>query len=211
MSDNTEIANQFNDHFANITSSVDLGDAPLHSNWDYISEFVASKVPSSAPLFTIPSKSEQDVESSLSRLKSNKAVGLDGADGCFLKSAASAISNSLTTVFNLSISSGVFPDAWKVAKVTPLFKEGSLLDRSNFRPISVLAIVSKVLERHVLSNLYDFLTCHDLFTDSQFGFRCFRSCELALVNLTDTLLANKDQGLLFLDQLKVDHLEVVYF
>ena len=179
MSDNTEIANQFNDHFANITSSVDLGDAPLYPNWDYISEFVASKLPSSAPLFTIPPISEQDVESSLSRLKSNKAVGLDGVDGYFLKIAASAISNSLTTVFNLSISSGVFPDAWKVAKVTPLFKEGSLLDRSNFRPISVLAIVSKILERHVHSNLYDFLTCHDLLTDSQFGFRCFRSCELA--------------------------------
>ena len=50
LSDNTEIANQFNDHFANITSSVDLGDAaPLYPNWDYISEFVASKLPSSAP------------------------------------------------------------------------------------------------------------------------------------------------------------------
>ena len=93
------------------------------------------------------------------------------------------ISNSLTTVFNLSISSGVFPDAWKVAKVTPLFKEGSLLDRSNFRPISVLVIVSKILERHVHSNFYDFLTCHDLLTDFQFGFRWFRSCELAVVNL----------------------------
>ena len=136
------------------------------------------------------------MKSSLSRLKSNKAVGLDEVDGYFLKIAASAISNSLTTVFNLSISSGIFPDAWKVAKVTPLFKEGSLLDRSNFRPISVLAIVSKILEPHVHSNLYDFLTCHDLLTDSQFGFRCFRSCELALVNLTDTLLANIDQGLL---------------
>ncbi|XP_068723783.1 uncharacterized protein [Montipora capricornis] len=81
VSDNTEIANQFNDHFANITSSVDHGDDPLYPNWDYISEFVASKLPSSAPLFIIPPISEQDVESSLSRLKSNKAVGLDGVDG----------------------------------------------------------------------------------------------------------------------------------
>ena len=126
----------------------------------------------------------------------NKAVGLDRVHGYFLKIAASAIPNSLTTIFNLSISSGVFPEAWKVAKVTPSFKEGSLLDCSNFRPISVLAIVSKILERNVHSNLSDFLTCHDLFTDSQFGFRCFRSCKLALVNLTDTLLANIDQGLL---------------
>ena len=55
---------------------------------------------------------------------------------------------------------------------------------------------AKILERHVHSDLYDFLTCHDLLTDSLFGFRCFRSCELALVNLTDTLLANIDQGLL---------------
>ena len=123
----------------------------------------------------------------LSRLQSNKAVGLDGVDGYFLKIAASASSASLTTVFNLGISSGVFPDAWKVAEAKPLFKNGSLLDRSKYRPISVLAIVSKILKRHVYSNLYDFLTCHDLFTDSQFGFRCFRSCELVLVNLIDTL------------------------
>lgn len=196
MSGNTEIVNQFNYHFADITSSVDLSVAPLYPNWDYISEFVASRIPSSAPLSTIPPISEQDVESSLSRLKSNKAVGLDEVDDYFLQIAAPAISNSLTTVFNLSISSCVFPDAWKVAKVTPLFKEGSLLDRSNFRPISVLVIVSKVLERYIHSNVYNFLTCHGLLTDFQFGFRWFRSCELALVNLTDTLLANIDQGLL---------------
>ena len=82
---------------------------------------------------------------------------MDGIDGYFLKIAAPAISSSLKSVFNLSLTCGVFPDVWKIAKVSPLFKEGSLLDRSNFRPISVLAIVSKILERHVHSNIYGFL------------------------------------------------------
>ena len=89
-----------------------------------------------------------------------------------------------------------FPDVWKIAKVSPLFKEGSLLDRSNFRPISVLATVSKILERHVHSNFYGFLASYDLLTDFQFGFRWFCSCELAVMNLSDCILTNMDRGLL---------------
>ncbi|XP_068697561.1 uncharacterized protein [Montipora foliosa] len=92
VSDNTEIANQFNDHFANIT----LISAMLPCTVIF-KECWSEKV--DAPLFTIPPISEQHVESSPFRLKSNKAVGLDGVDGYFLKIAASAISNSLTTVF----------------------------------------------------------------------------------------------------------------
>ena len=196
VSNNTEIANLFNQHFANITSSVDLGDAPVCPNWDYFTNFVNSKLPCGTAPFSIPPITEDFVLSSLNRLPLNKAAGLDGIDGYFLKIAAPAISSSLTSVFNLSLTCGVFPDVWKIAKVSPLFKEGSLLDRSNFRPISVLAIVSKILERHVHSNFYDFLASYDLLTDFQFGFRWFRSCEFAVMNLSDCILANMDRGLL---------------
>ena len=57
--------------------------------------------------------------------------------------SAPSIASSLTTIFNLSLSSGSFPDLWKKAKVSPLLKEGSLFDRSNYRPISVLSILFK--------------------------------------------------------------------
>ena len=117
--------------------------------------------------------------------------------------SAPSIASSLTTVFNLSLSSGSFPDLWKKAKVSPLFKEGSLFDRSNYRPISVLAILCTILERHVHFSLYNFLTGNDLLSDSQFGFRKSCPCELAVTDLIDRLLNNMDNrvlnGLLLVD------------
>ena len=91
---------------------------------------------------------------------------------------------------------GSFPGLWKKAKVSPIFKDGSLFYRSNYRPISVLAILSKILERHVHISIYNFLTENDLLSDSQFGFRKSRSCELAVTDLIDRLLNNMDIGVL---------------
>ena len=79
-----------------------------------------------------------------------------------LKSAPS-ISSSLTATSNLSISSGIFPDLWNIAKVSPLRKDDSLFDRSNYRPISVLPVVSKILARHVHQTFYNFPSQHELF------------------------------------------------
>ena len=146
--------------------------------------------------YCIPSISENFVRTSLQQLSTSKATGLDDLSSFFLKIAAPSISPSLTAVFNLSISSGVFPDLWKIAKVSPLHKDGSLFDRSNYRPISVLAVLSKILERHVHQTFYYFLSQHELLLDSQFGFRSSRSCELALANLSDNILTNMDNKLL---------------
>jgi hypothetical protein len=90
-----------------------------------------------------------------------------------------------------------------MAKVSPLFKSGSLFDRSNFRPISVLAVISKILERHVHNYFYHFLTEYNLLVENQFGFRTSHSCELAVTHLTDKILTNIDNkklnGLLLVD------------
>ena len=80
----------------------------------------------------------------------------------------SSIASSLTTIFNLSLSPGSFPDLWKKAEVSPLFKDGSLFDRHNYRPISVLATLSMILERHVHTSFYNFLTENDLLSDTRF-------------------------------------------
>ena len=143
-----DIANFFNEHFANISSSVQLNHASDPPNWERIAYYVDSKLPSGVS-YCIPPISENFVRTSLQQLSTNKATGLDDLSSYFLKIAASSISRSLTAIFNLSISSGVFPDLWKISKVSPLHKDGSLFDRSNYRPISVLAVVSKILERHV--------------------------------------------------------------
>ena len=74
--------------------------------------------------------------------------------------------------------------------------DGCLFDRSNYRPISVLAILCKILERHVHISFYNFLTENNLLSDSQFGFRKSRSCELAVTDLIIRLLNNMDTGVL---------------
>ena len=135
-----DIANFFNEHFANISSSVQLNHVSDPPNSEGIADYVDSKLPSGVS-YCIPSISENFVKTSLQQLSTSKATGLDDLSSFFLKTAASSISPSLTAVFNLSISSGVFLDLWKTAKVSPLHKDGSLFDRSNYRPISVLAVV----------------------------------------------------------------------
>ena len=191
-----DIANLFNAHFANIASSVVLNkNASTTPNLGYLKDFVRPKLPLGVS-FTIPPITSVFVLNSLRHLPTGKAVGLEGFSGYFLKLSAPSIASSLTTIFNLSLSLGSFPGLWKKAKVSPIFKDGSLFDRSNYRPISVLAILSKILERHVHISFYNFLTENDLLSDSQFGFRKSRSCELAVTDLIDRLLNNMDIGVL---------------
>ena len=143
-----------------------------------------------------PPISENFVRTSLQQLPTCKATGLDKPSGYFLKTAATFIFPPLTAIFNLSISSGIFPDLWVWPKVSPLHKDGSLFDKSNYRPISGLAIVSKILERHLHLIFYYFLSQHELLLDLQFGFRSYCSCELAIADLSDNILTNVDNKLL---------------
>ena len=157
-----DIANLFNAHFVNIASSVVLNkNESTTPNWDYLKGLVRSKLPLGAS-FTILPITSVFVLNSLRHLPTGKAVDLDGLSRYFLKLSAPSIASSLTIIFNLSLSLGSFPDLLKKAKVSPLFKDGSLFDRSNYRPISVLATLSKILERHVRNSFYNFLTENDL-------------------------------------------------
>ena len=107
----------------------------------------------------------------------------------------------------------MFPLAWKEAKVIPLHKNGPKSDKNNYRPISVLPVLSKVFERHLHNSLYDYLKKNNLFYKLQSGFRKQYSTETALINIVDRMLTNLDKnnvnGLIFADFRKafdlVDH------
>ena len=107
----------------------------------------------------------------------------------------------------------MFPSRWKTAKVTPLHKGGDVDDVSNFRPISVLPVLSKVIERHIHDALYNYLTDNSLIYPRQSGFRKRHSTETALIRIIDELLFNLDDnkvcGLVLVDYCKafdmVDH------
>ena len=94
-----------------------------------------------------------------------------GMDSRLLKIGASAITPSLCNIFNMSIRSGDLPQDWKCAKITPIYKgKGSLNECGNYRPISVISHVAKVIEKAVLLQLKDYLTSHDFFSNCQSAF-----------------------------------------
>ena len=149
----------------------------------------------------------------LKQLKTNKAIGLDNISARLLKDSASVISASLTRLFNLSLETRTFPSLWKFGKVAALFKKGDRCDANNYRPITVLPTISKILEKAVHTQLYAYLKNNGILTSKQFGFRPKLSTGTALSHFTDNILQNMDAGsftgAVFLDLSKafdtVDH------
>ena len=113
----------------------------------------------------------------------------------------------------MSITTCCFPEVWKCSKVTALFKSGDRTNTTNYRPISILPTLSKILERAVHSQLYEYLDANQILTDKQFGFRPKHSTITALSSFADEVLVNMERGKLcgavFLDLSKafdtVDH------
>ena len=120
---------------------------------------------------------------------------------------------SLTHIINLVIRKGIIPADWKCARVSAIYKHDSKLDLNNYRPISVLPVVSKIFEKVVFDQAYAFLNKNYLLSDIQSGFRHLHSTLTAMLDVTDKWYTNMDSGLinavLFIDLKKafdtIDH------
>ena len=121
----------------------------------------------------------------LSKLDVTKATGLDQISNKVLKQAAPVIYKQLTELFNLSLKSGEYPVDWKLAKVSPVFKAGERNDPNNYRPISILSTISRVFEKLVYEQIYNYLTKNNLLDSRQSGLRSLHSTVTALLDLTN--------------------------
>ena len=132
----------------------------------------------------------------LSNLKSSKSTGIDsiGIPARVLKISAEIISPSLTWIFNLCIKTGVYIDDWKKAWVIPIYKSEDRKKCENYRPISILPIISKIFERSIFNQLYEFLNANSLLSKHQFGFRPKNSTLAALIQMCDAWYENMDNG-----------------
>ena len=119
-------------------------------------------------------------------LKNSRSTGLDNIDTYIIKLVASDILPALTHVINLSISEGVFPCEWKKSKVVPLLKKGDSLDPRNYRPVALLPIFSKILERAVFVQLVEYLESNKLLHPNHHGSRGSHSTGSALLQMYDT-------------------------
>lgn len=94
----------------------------------------------------------------------------------------------LALLFNKSFTSGVFPDSLKIGKVVPVYKKGNKHDIRNYRPISILPVLSKVFEKIVYNRLISFINKYNILSESQYGFRAQRSTELAITSVLNKIM-----------------------
>lgn len=158
-----------------------------------LTNYVNSKVPNGVK-FKIPLMKHEELLASIKSIDTTKASGLDGITPRILKMAAEIVCPTLLELINICITTGQFPDDLKIAKLMPIHKGGSTDDPSNYRPISILPVISKLVEKHVTKHLFGFLNKYKLLHKSQSGFRKHHSCNTALINLVDKWLKAIDKG-----------------
>ena len=124
----------------------------------------------------------------------NKSFGPASIPLRLLKVIADLIVMPLCHIINLSFSSGVFPEVWKIAKVIPLHKGGSTEELNNFRPISLLSIFDKIIEKLMHVRLYSFLEENDVFCKNQYGFKKKSNCAHSLIEMTEKIKESVDNG-----------------
>lgn len=153
--------------------------------------------------FTLKDVSPTFVKQELCKLKLSQATGLDGIPARVLEDAAPEIAKPIAYLINLTIWTGIIPQEWKEAKVTPIFKSGEKDDVNNYRPISVLPLISKKKKRTVQVQLVSFLTTNNVLSEHQSGFRKQHSTQTAVTYLTYFILERMDKqeltGAVFID------------
>ena len=187
--DKSEIANRFNNFFVNVGPSFSerIPEPAGLSYKHYLNRTITSR-------FSFDLVNTSDIYKTIHKLKTKASCGYDGLSTKLLKQISCSISPTLAIIINQSIFTGIFPEKLKIAKVLPLFKKGDCHQFDNYRPISLLPSISKVIERIVYDQLYEYFSKNKLVYDSQYGFRQLHSTELASLEITDRLVQNMDEG-----------------
>lgn len=125
-------------------------------------------------LFMTPTTADEILKI-VNGLKNKTSYGFDGISNTFVKDNIDTLAHPLTHVMNLSLSEAYVPNDMKLSKVIPLYKKGSKLIMSNYRPVSLLPVISKVLEKIVYKHMYSFLENENVLFQNQYGFRSHHS------------------------------------
>jgi exonuclease III len=183
-------ADQFNTYFLTLTDSIidsTNTDSEACSISEELKQFCTSKL-ETTDSFAIPHLTEHDVRLLVLKLKNKKSMDINNLNASILKLSLPCIVDTLTYIYNLCIAQNTFPSVFKEAKVIPLPKASDTTVLDNFRPISILPILSKPLERHIHTHLIKYVENKTLLHPYQSGFRPNYSCQSALTHLCDTWL-----------------------
>ena len=189
------ISNKFGKYFSTIGTSIAIKVGNSSKPIDFYLNKILRVTNS---VFLTPCTSSE-IKTLIAALPNKASSGYNS----LLRELGDSILNPLTTLFNMSLEFGQFPKDMKISDITPLFKNGSRQLLTNYRPISLLPTISKLLEKIMYSRIYKFMNMNNLFFRSQYGFQKKRSCEHAITELIGEIckgLENKKHTIaLFID------------
>ena len=181
ITEKKQIANTFNYFFCNIQKQIEKGIITTQKTYD---EFLTNPIEQS---FKFDVTSGKEIITYIKTLKNNKSNGPFSISNKLLKKFKKPLSTPLSLVINLTFTRGKFPDILKFGKIFPIHKKNCKTDVNNYRPISLLSNISKIIEKIVHDRLYMYLENNSIFYKHQFGFRANHSTNHALSEITEQI------------------------
>lgn len=205
------IAELFNNYFINLTNLTN--DSPRAYNIDY-----PNAISDNPKTIYLTPVHQFDIYKIILNLKNTNSTGYDDINTKMLKACAGTLSMPLCHLVNLSFTHGQFPTNLKYSLVKPLFKKGEKDNMNNYRPITLIPVISKIFEKVMYAKISNFITKHSILKDEQFGFRKNKStssaCFMLTKLITDCLNNKTPIASIFLDMSKafdfVDHSLLLY-
>ena len=187
ITDTKAMSDAFNNYFCSVGQNLqkNVNSSGTNSFADYL------PAPAKDSMFCIPTTCTEVLQI-ISKFKNKKSPGPDYIGPQLLKEVANSVAHPLVHLFNLSLTSGKVPNSLKIAKVIPVYKKGSKHTVGNYRPISLLSVFDKILEKIMHARLYNYLNSNNLLYSYQFGFRRNHSTGLALIDVVDQIYQSLD-------------------
>ena len=188
ITDKYEIANKFNLFFSSIGDKLakSIRTPTNHSYKKYLSK-------SYLKCFMFQNINNDLIDKIIDNLAPKSSTGFDDLSTKLVKNAKLILLKPITLIINQMINTGVFPDKLKIAKINPIYKKDDETLFTNYRPISLLPAISKIFEKVLFQQIYEYFQEKKLFYSSQYGFRTGHSTELAAMELIDIVITHMDK------------------
>ena len=188
IDDDKQLATKFNEYFVNVGPQTDnsIPRVPDISPTNFLQNRINTN-------FIIAHISNEEILDVIKTLE-NKSTGPSSIPLKLLSLIPDLIIMPLAFIINLSIMTGEYPNLLKIVKVVPIHKGGSTQDINNYRPISLLSIFDKIIEKIMHNRVYEFLENHEVLTPNQFGFRKKNSTVNALAQITEKIKMSIGRG-----------------
>lgn len=188
ITDQSEIANYFNKYFVSIgptlAGNIDTVDRSQYKR--YLTRVITTS-------FNFELTQPEVIAKIMQEFKPKLSYGHDGLSMKIIKRLKNTLIEPLSLLINQSLCTGIFPEKLKIAKICPIFKKGDVKNIDNYRPVSILPTLSKIFERVVYVQLYNYFTENNLLYKSQYGFRKGHSTEFAGLELIDNVIHKLDR------------------